>query len=72
MAPISVGAGFLALDLLLLGKERTKANERYAGGSCGNVLSILSHLDWESYPVARLGTGRSARNVIDDLVQSGG
>lgn len=70
-APISVGAGFLALDLLLVGKDRTKANEQYAGGSCGNVLSILSHLAWESYPVARLGTDRLARNVIDDLEHSG-
>ncbi len=70
-APISVGAGFLALDLLLVGKDRVKANEQYAGGSCGNVLSILSHLNWDSYPVARLGTGQPASNVIDDLVQSG-
>ena len=70
-APISVGAGFLALDLLLIGKERTKANEQYAGGSCGNVLSILSHLGWDSYPVARLGTDRLAQNVLDDLELSG-
>lgn len=70
-APISVGSGFLALDLLLVGKNRIKANEQYAGGSCGNVLSILSHLNWNSYPVARLGTGQPASNVIDDLEQSG-
>ena len=70
-APISVGTGFLALDLLLVGKDRVNANEQYAGGSCGNVLSILSHLDWQSYPVARLGTDRLARNVIDDLKHSG-
>jgi fructokinase len=70
-APISVGAGFLALDLLLIGKESTKADEQYAGGSCGNVLSILSHLGWDSYPVARLGTDRLAQNVLDDLEHSG-
>ncbi len=70
-APISVGTGFLALDMLLLGKDRVEADGLYAGGSCGNVLSILAHLDWESYPVARLGTDRLARDVLDDLTESG-
>lgn len=65
--PISVGAGFLALDLLLIGRGRIRANRQYAGGSCGNVLSILAYLDWASYPVARLGTDRRAQLLIDDL-----
>jgi len=70
-APISVGAGFLALDLLLIGNDRVRANEKYAGGSCGNVLSILSHLAWNSYPVVRLGTDCLAQNVLDDLEHCG-
>lgn len=70
-APISVGAGFVALDLLLVGNDRVRANQQYAGGSCGNVLSILSHLEWESYPVARLGTDRLAQTVLADFEQSG-
>ncbi|WP_161554689.1 PfkB family carbohydrate kinase [Ereboglobus luteus] len=69
--PTSVGSGFLALDLLLIGKDRIRANERYAGGSCGNVLSILSYFEWNSYPVARLGKDRCAQNVIDDLREFG-
>ncbi|MDP3072369.1 MAG: carbohydrate kinase family protein [Opitutaceae bacterium] len=69
--PISVGSGFVALDMLLVGHERVNANEQYAGGSCGNVLSILSHLDWESYPVARLGTDRLAKRVLADFAESG-
>ncbi|ACB73837.1 PfkB domain protein [Opitutus terrae PB90-1] len=69
--PVSVGTGFLALDMLLLGKDRVKANALYAGGSCGNVLSILAHLEWESYPVARLGTDRMAEDVLSDLERSG-
>lgn len=69
--PVSVGAGFLALDLLLVGRDRVRANERYAGGSCGNVLSILSYFDWKSYPVARLGVDHRAKTVLDDLKKSG-
>jgi fructokinase len=69
--PVSVGAGFLALDLLLVGKNRIRANERYAGGSCGNVLSILSHFEWSSYPVARLGMDHLAQTVLDDLKETG-
>jgi fructokinase len=70
-APVSVGAGFLALDLLLVGNDRVRANERYAGGSCGNVLSILSHFEWNCYPVARLGVDRFAQTVLNDLQESG-
>ena len=69
--PVSVGAGFIALDILLMGKHRVKANEEYAGGSCGNVLSILAHLEWSSYPVARLGNDRLAQIVLNDFRQSG-
>lgn len=66
-APVSVGAGLLSLDRLLIGKNRVNESQRYAGGSCGNVLAILAHFDWNSYPVARLGTDRLARLLIQDL-----
>jgi sugar/nucleoside kinase (ribokinase family) len=65
--PISVGAGFLALDWLLLGKKRVKISSHYAGGSCGNVLAILAYLGWRSYPVARLGKDAHARSILEDL-----
>ncbi|HZR79007.1 MAG TPA: carbohydrate kinase family protein [Chthoniobacterales bacterium] len=67
IAPVSVGAGLVSLDRLLIGRDRVNANQRYAGGSCGNVLAILAHLHWQSYPVARLGTDRGARILIEDL-----
>ncbi len=66
-APISVGTGFLALDLLLCDASRVRANLRYAGGSCGNVLTILSYFDWISFPVARLGKDRRAQVLLNDL-----
>jgi sugar/nucleoside kinase (ribokinase family) len=66
-APVSVGAGFVALDRLLIGSDRVRANKQYAGGSCGNVMAILANFGWNSYPVARLGADRPAQLVIDDL-----
>ena len=66
-ARISVGAGLVALDWLLIGKDRVRPNESYAGGSCGNVMAILAFLGWESYPVARLGTDHRTNRLIKDL-----
>ncbi|MBP3755692.1 MAG: hypothetical protein J6I61_00210, partial [Prevotella sp.] len=25
----------------------------YVGGTCGNVMMILSHMGWDAYPIAR-------------------
>lgn len=38
-----------------------------AGGSCGNVLTILSYFGWDSYPFTRLGKGSMVDIVLDDL-----
>ena len=38
-----------------------------AGGSCGNVLSILGYLGWDSYPVARLANDEAGAGVMHDL-----
>jgi fructokinase len=65
--PVSVGAGFLALDWLLVGDERIRPNQSYAGGSCGNVMAILAFLGWQSFPVARLGRDSHAQQLTNDL-----
>lgn len=53
--------------MLLIGRNRIRANHQYVGGSCGNVLTILAYLGWDSYPVARLGVDRRALRVLQDL-----
>jgi len=68
-APVSVGAGFLALDWLLVGKNPVRSTKRSAGGSFGNVMAILAYLGWKSFPVARLGTDTYAQSLLDDLVE---
>ena len=65
-----VGTGMVILDLVF----NQGSPEPYftrSGGSCGNVLTILSYLGWEAYPVARLGRDRGAEVLIDDLTRFG-
>ncbi len=60
------GVGLIALDLVVNGKPK-KFKNCYAGGSCGNVLTILSFLGWDTYPIARLSKDRFANALTDDL-----
>ena len=65
-APICMGTGLIALDVVV-NSESNSEPQLWAGGSCGNVLTILSYLGWESYPVARLGRDAAAKTVTADL-----
>src|SRR5438045_9713816 len=65
--PVCVGSGFVALDLIFVGNDRRRPSFTFAGGSCGNVLTILSYLGWDSVPVIRLKNDREARKLVDDL-----
>jgi fructokinase len=42
-----------------------------AGGSCGNVLTILSLLGWTSYPIARLRDDSAADLLLEDIERWG-
>ena len=65
-----VGSGLVALDIVV---ERESPDECFvrSGGSCGNVMAILSYLGWESYPISRLGLDGAAKIVLTDLVRFG-
>jgi sugar/nucleoside kinase (ribokinase family) len=64
--PAVVGSGLLALDIVL--SEVSGAPAGYwAGGTCGNVLTALRYLGWNSYPVARLRSGAAADRILADL-----
>ncbi|MFT3795227.1 PfkB family carbohydrate kinase [Flavobacterium sp.] len=63
---ICVGSGLVALDVILNGSPTTPA-KLCAGGSCGNVLSILAFLGWNAYPVARLSDNKATDNLLFDL-----
>jgi sugar/nucleoside kinase (ribokinase family) len=64
------GTGLIALDLVTNG-DVDSAPRAWAGGSCGNVLTILAYLGWKSYPVARLGDDAAAKTVVKDMTEHG-
>lgn len=59
---ICLGAGLISLDVLI----RDGANlpvSYYVGGTCGNVMMILSYMGWDAYPISRLdGTKRTPQD----------
>lgn len=63
---VCIGAGLVALDVILNGKPETPP-KFHAGGSCGNVLSILSYLSWTSFPVARLAKNAATQEIEEDF-----
>lgn len=54
------------MDLLITDRDE-RPIKRWAGGSCGNVLTILSTLNWGSFPIARLGHDGTAGIIRKDL-----
>jgi sugar/nucleoside kinase (ribokinase family) len=63
--PRVVGIGLVALDVVV---DETGARlGAWAGGSCGNVLSILAWHGWQAAPVARLDSEHNGQLVRHDL-----
>jgi fructokinase len=63
-----VGTGFIVLDLIRQALERnTTIERRYAGGSCGNVLAILSYLGVHSQAIGRIGDDAAGKELLADL-----
>jgi sugar/nucleoside kinase (ribokinase family) len=63
--PTIVGAGLLALDAVL-GLDAPRTPSLWAGGTCGNVLSILSFLGWSAWPVGHLKDDPAYRVMAQD------
>lgn len=68
--PTVVGTGLIALDVVISNNE-PQSLRHWAGGTCCNVLTILSYLGWESYPVARLNGDGASKCVSKDLKRWG-
>lgn len=64
LKPKCVGSGLIALDVIY---NQTQKPNFLAGGSCGNVLTILAYLGWSSFPVARLGNDPEGKRIIEDM-----
>ena len=63
-----IGTGLIALDIVVNG-DRKVPPRLWAGGSCGNVVIILSSLGWKSFPVARLGRDAAAERIVAELTK---
>lgn len=66
---VCVGAGLVVLDIILNDNKKTEPL-LMAGGSCGNVLTILSFLGWDSYPVVRLDGSEATQLILEDLIKN--
>jgi fructokinase len=70
--PTIVGTGLVALDVLFKrGNDSSESSSQFAGGTCGNVLTILAWLGWRSIPVARLDSDDAGLAVSSDLRKFG-
>src|SRR5438445_3433097 len=68
--PVAIGTGLVALDVILT-DNKDQQPRYFAGGTCGNVLTILRYLGWRSNPIARLSPGAAADRVLNDLKAQG-
>ena len=63
---ICVGAGLISLDVLIWDGQKAPVSY-YVGGTCGNVMMILSYMGWETYPIARLDGTKDGMRVLADM-----
>jgi fructokinase len=66
-----VGTGFIVLDVIRDTVVTSATEKRFAGGSCGNVLAILSYFGWNASAVGRIGDDQAGRELIADLAKWG-
>ena len=64
--PKIIGVGLVSLDFVVSTTVRS-----WAGGTCGNIMAILSYLGWDAYLVARLDTDAAGARVRADMARWG-
>lgn len=64
------GTGLVSLDIIVSADPEVPCYN-WAGGTCGNVLTILSYLGWKSFPIARLNGDAASIRVKADMKRWG-
>lgn len=64
------GTGLIALDIVY-NAATPHLRTQFAGGTCGNVLTILSYLGWDAYPIARLNGDAASECIKNDFQKWG-
>lgn len=67
---VCVGLGLVSLDVILNGSPSTPAKIS-VGGTCGNVISILSFLGWKAKPISRFSNSNTSNRIFEDLKKFG-
>ncbi len=68
--PKAFGVGLIALDLVM-GADPSSPVRSWAGGTCGNVMSILAYLGWDAFPIARMNGDPASERVRADMMRWG-
>jgi fructokinase len=68
--PQVFGTGLIALDLVITADPEVPVRA-WTGGTCGNVLSILAVLGWDSYPIARMNGDPASQRIRADMKKWG-
>lgn len=68
--PSIFGTGLIALDLVI-GVDSQSPVHSWTGGTCGNILAIMSYLGWDAYPIARMNGDPASERVRVDLARWG-
>ncbi|MCI0430199.1 MAG: PfkB family carbohydrate kinase [Rhodospirillales bacterium] len=68
--PAVLGTGLISLDIVL-SADASQPLRSWTGGTCGNVLIILSYLGWDAYPIGRLNGDSASLRVKADLQRWG-
>ncbi|WP_408891635.1 PfkB family carbohydrate kinase [Myxococcus faecalis] len=66
-----MGTGFIVLDVIRNSIGTSATERRFAGGSCGNVLTILAYFGWGANAVGRIGDDHAGRELVADLAKWG-
>ena len=66
---VCIGTGLIALDAIY--HSGAQLPSFFAGGSCGNVLTILASFGWRTLPIARLGRDVEGDRIIEDMAKWG-
>ncbi len=64
--PKVYGTGLIALDVVISWQPDVPIG-CWTGGTCGNVLCILSWLGWDAYPVARMRGDAGSERIRRDM-----
>jgi sugar/nucleoside kinase (ribokinase family) len=64
--PEIIGTGLISLDIVISSKNKDNAFP-WVGGTCGNVLTIMSYLGWKSTPIGRLDDSFSSLSAKSDM-----